>query len=227
MNRLLATIVTIGCLAAIGVASGKINDRWGIPAELLAAAEGLKKVPMEIDGWTATEAPIDDRQLEVAGAMGSLSRIYYSPDKGHAVIVTILCGRHGPISLHEPTVCFVGAGMKQLRPESQVEVEHGATDSSFLNTEFSSPKPGEPVQRTFWSWSADTRKWNAPKNPRLEFVNAKVLYKVYFITPLGTSGGETKTETPPEVEQFMASFLKQLPEYLQASPRATVASALK
>ncbi len=225
MNRIFATCVTIGCLAAIGVAYGKINDRWGVPTELLAAAEGLKKVPMEIDGWTATEVPIDQKQLDVAGAMGSLSRIYSSPDKAHGVIVTILCGRHGPISLHEPTVCFVGAGMKQLRPVSQVKVDHGAADSSFLNTEFSSPKPGEPVQRTFWSWSTDTRKWKAPENPRMEFVSAKVLYKVYFITPLGTSTGETETETPPEVLQFMSSFLKQLPEYLKASPRATVASA--
>lgn len=221
IGRFLSVIVTIACLVAIGVASGVITDRWGVSVDVVAAAGRLNSIPMQIDGWTGTDVQIDQRQLDGAGALGSMSRVYQSPDRMHLVSVTILCGRHGPIATHEPTVCFVGSGMKQVARERGTTIEHGSAHSSFRTAEFSSPTPGEPVQQTFWGWSRGADEWSTPENPRIEFASAKALYKLYFVTPVSVTKSEkTQAETDPAVLRFMSSFLAQLPESLKVdSPK--------
>jgi hypothetical protein len=216
ISRVIAIGVTLACLASIGIASGLMTDRWGVPADVLSIAGRLRSVPLNVDGWTGTEAPITQRQLDAAGALGYISRAYRSPNKSQLVGVTILCGRPGPISLHEPTVCFVEAGMKQLDAEKPVNVDHGNVQSTFRSADFASPTPGDPVQRTFWSWSTDASRWTTPDQPRIAFVREPALYKVYFSTPLLSGRAETRVETDPEALRFISSFLAQLPGFLQA-----------
>ncbi|MFG0297700.1 MAG: exosortase-associated EpsI family protein, partial [Maioricimonas sp. JB045] len=115
----LALIATIGS----GLAHGILTDRWGVPETVHEAAARLENIPQSIPGWTSTDQELGERMLEQAGALSYISRNYVSENTGASIQVTLLCGRPGPLATHPPTVCFVNAGMKQVRPTAPTVVE--------------------------------------------------------------------------------------------------------
>lgn len=114
--------LAILAIAAGGVAHGLVTDRWGLPAQVAAISARVLTLPVEIDSWASTETPLDPRQLEMAGAVGATSRTYVDSITGERVQIHVLAGRPGPISLHEPTVCFTGAGLTQVEPLTKYDV---------------------------------------------------------------------------------------------------------
>ncbi|QDU36101.1 hypothetical protein Mal4_03840 [Maioricimonas rarisocia] len=202
----LALIVTIGS----GLAHGILTDRWGVPETVHEAAARLQNVPAAIPGWTSTDQEMDDRVLEQAGAIGYLARSYVNEQTGSNVQVTVLCGRPGPLATHPPTVCFVNAGMMQVRPTESILIEPGddAPPAEFQITDFDPPESaGTSRTRTLWSWSPDGRNWSAPEQSRIEFAKHQHLYKLYI---LSSTLPQEDEQLAPEVEQFIQQFLQQL-----------------
>ncbi|MFG0331835.1 MAG: exosortase-associated EpsI family protein [Maioricimonas sp. JB049] len=203
----LALIATVGS----GLAHGILTDRWGVPETVHVAAARLDNVPATIPGWTSTPQEMSDRILEQAGAVGYLARAYVHNQTGAQVQVTVLCGRPGPLATHPPTVCFVNAGMKQLRPAQPILIERGDdhTAAEFQITDFDPPETASTSRtRTLWSWSPDGRHWSAPENSRLEFAKHPHLYKLYILNT--TLPEKDEEQLSPDVEQFTRQFLEQL-----------------
>jgi hypothetical protein len=211
--RILLFIVAVALLASIGIAHGVVTGRWGESAELLAACDKLQATTIDVDGWKSAPAPIDQRQLDVAGARASMSRLYQKADGTAAVSVTVLCGRHGPISLHPPTVCFTGAGMSQVGAVQSETMGIGAAKGTFSQADFASNAVGDPNRRTWWAWSNDGQKWTTPKSPRIEFASSNYLYKIYFITPVEKDGSGSGTSQA--VSTFMTSYLTNFSEAMK------------
>lgn len=200
-NTPLLLAAGLALIVGSGVVHGLQTDRWGQAQALLDAAQRLDEIPTEFNGWTSQDAPIAERQLKGAEAVGSYSRQFQHPKTGHAVNVMILCGRSGPIAVHPPTVCFTGSGWRLQAAPSRAVVESHA-DESFWNAEFSREEDGIPISiRTKWGWNGDG-KWMACRQPRLETARYRNLYKMYVTVP-------STYLSPEEAEATAQDFLEQ------------------
>ncbi|WP_417847626.1 exosortase-associated EpsI family protein [Thalassoglobus sp.] len=214
-QRILPIGIGLLLIVATGVIHGIQTDRWGESTKVLEAARRLDQLPTEFGDWSGTASEIPEKQLKVAEAVGHYSQKFTNTKDGRELSVMILCGRPGPISVHPPTVCFVGAGWGLQTTPAPVEFESPDAGSMWKGR-FARVADGVPIAiETHWGWSADG-KWMALDRPRLETAQYPYLYKMYVTVPFSNaSEGDVKTTT----DEFMESFLPLLNEALfQNSP---------
>jgi len=208
MPRFAIPVITGIVLILGGIAHGLRSDRWGFHPDVLAAAEKLSKVPATIGNWHSEEATIDQRVLTLAGAQGYLSRRYISRDDGRTVHVTILCGRHGPISVHPPTACFVGAGWNLNDTPVKYSIQTGEPpqNKAFWLADFSRTFVNiTHTKRTFWSWSV-SGDWEAAAHPRLKFATSPFLYKIYITYNLTDAGDPVDKPTETFIKRLLSEI---------------------
>ncbi|WP_166832020.1 exosortase-associated EpsI family protein [Thalassoroseus pseudoceratinae] len=184
------------------------------PHQLEKATERIADVPLEFGEWSSTELELTPRQLRMAEATGGLARRFQrdgGTDGNSVVDILLLCGPHGPISLHPPTVCFRGAGYEQCAevqsskiPTSNQSIER----DTFWVTQFDKPSAGG-VQRiqTYWAWS-DGNQFVAADNPRLSYAGSPFLYKLYvtqYVDEKKPEGDQSKVG-----QEFLIDFLPHL-----------------
>jgi len=211
----LAPVTAVVLVLAAGVAYGLQTHRWTKSKELDEAADKLQQVPSTIGEWEGRDIEIPEMQLKIAGATGYLHRVYRHRKSGKEVTVLVLCGPHGPISVHPPTVCFVSAGWNLETEPAPRAVKLPDAESPlghFWVTRFrkvSSTSVGR--MRTCWAWNG-TGGWEASERPRFEFAGADHLFKIYVSEELSPN---PKQEPDPEFDQgacveFMRDFLPAL-----------------
>jgi len=193
-------------MIASGIIHGTSTDRWGESAKLSAAAVRLDTIPARLGDWKSQELQKSDEELQIAGAEGYVFRRYVNVADGNVVVLMMLCGPPGPISVHPPTVCFTGSGWQLTSDPERFRLDRPSSDlnDEFLTARFTS---GQAVTvansiRVFWSWNA-AGTWQVPKNPRVTFAKYPYLYKLYVTAEAGN------TRQPPS-ESPGASFLRLL-----------------
>ena len=204
MSRIGIPVIAGIILILAGFAHGFRSDRWGDHPDALAAAKRLSKVPATIGQWHSTKVSISQREVAMAGALGHLSRKYVNRKDGRTVYITILCGRHGPISVHPPTVCFVGAGWNLNSPPVKHIIRTGKPpqDKEFWMADFERNSANIPQKmRTFWSWSV-SGNWQAADHPRIKYANSPFLYKIYLSHSL--------TDVSEPIDEPTKEFLERL-----------------
>lgn len=211
--------LAILAIAAGGVAHGLVTDRWGLPAEVAAISARVRELPVKIGSWTSTESPLDPRQLEMAGAVGATSRTYVDSESGEKVQIHLLAGRPGPISLHEPTVCFTGAGLNQVEPLTKYDVEGRSpgVKAQFSKTVFQSGQPNDRGLLTLWTWSPNGAVWTAPEHPRTAFAGSGCLFKLYVIADPSREADDV-SGLSPAASSFASSLLDEL-QIVLAAPK--------
>ena len=211
----LAMLIGSGVLYAIQ--TGHTRD----PAVMEASAKRVDLArDISLEGWSSERIDFTEKQLRAAEAAGGGSVRYIEGAGGPAnaaITVMLLCGPHGPISVHPPTACFQGVGYRQLGPQEhqQIKAADGTLLGTFWVTEFEQEIDGHVNRiRTWWAWSSDGL-WNAPRNPRLTFAGEPVLYKLYIIERIGpgakAAGGESAASAADDdVRRFAKSYLPRL-----------------
>lgn len=188
-----------------------LTNRWGSPADLSAAAEKLDRIPHIVGDWHSEPVEIPENQLRGAEAVGHFARVYRNDKTQKEVQVLILCGPHGPIAVHPPTICFTSAGLQQTHSEKKQPVAAGDLNGEFWNTLFSKRSPdGVPMElETYWAWS-QAGETVASDNPRLEFASSPHLYKIYVthLRPPIHTDSQKKAANPP-CEEFLKVFLPE------------------
>jgi hypothetical protein len=199
MSRFGIPVIAGIILIIAGFNHGWRSDRWGDHPDALEAAGKLSKVPATIEKWHSSEVPLNQREIIMAGALGYLSRKYALQDDGRTIFVTILCGRHGPISVHPPTVCFVGAGWELNDSPDKYSLQAGEPPQhkEFWLADFQRNSEGiKHTMRTFWAWSV-SGDWQAADHPRITYANSPFLYKIYITYAIAEANepidGTTKT----------------------------------
>jgi len=214
LSRIVLVVAAAVVVVGTGYLHGLTTDRWGGSQALVAAAAKLSDIPTIVGDWESSELEIPDEQLQKAEAVGNLSRVYVNRTTGTAVSVMILCGRPGPISVHPPTVCFVGTGGLSLHapPEScSVLAAQSEELGQFWRADFHKLTDGISTwMRTYWTWSP-TGKWGASQSPRFEYARYPFLYKMYISRAMRRSG-ESVDDDPSK--DFMEVFLPVLDEKL-------------
>lgn len=189
-----------------GVIHGVQSDRWGQSQKVIDAASRLDDLPVSFGDWVSTETEIPQEHLKVAEADGHFSRTFTHKETGQAVSVMILCGRPGPISVHPPTVCFVGAGWGLQSQPTSAPIK-GTVSGSLWNGRFTRTVDGVPVAiQTFWGWSGDGN-WLACDNARFETASFSYLYKMYVTVPVSPESGEIDSKV---TDSFMDNFLPRV-----------------
>lgn len=195
-----------GLIAASGLLHAVQTGAWGGAERRSQAVLRLANVPLNLGDWRGGELPIERRQIEAAGADGVLSRTYVKPP-GAGIGVMLLCGPHGPISVHPPTVCFTSAGFRQSSPAERhvvLDDEHREL-GVFWVADFDKTADGVPVRiRTYWAWS-DGGVWSAPEHARLTYAGDAVLYKLYATRVVGPD--ESASDRFETTDQLLRQFL--------------------
>jgi hypothetical protein len=213
----LPVVVVSLALIAGGVGQGLLTHRWTQGAEIEAAARNLERIPHTFGDWRSEAIPVSPEQMKIAEAAGYFSRLYVNDATHQVVHVLIVCGAHGPISVHPPTVCFTSQGFRLAAPESRYLAQNrqGESIAAFWQGDFIKQTDGVPQRiRAFWSWSG-TGAWQAPDHPRLTFVDQPALYKLYLTHDIKTA--DEPLDEDPAVA-FMPRFLSELQKVLFNGP---------
>src|SRR5579871_1996402 len=145
-------ILPLFCAAALLVASGAVHRVWtgawtGSDNEPAAFAKRLANVPLTFGKWEGSDLEIDQAQLTVAEAVGHVSRKYVRRDSGAEVSILILCGRPGPMSVHQPTICYGGLGFeKDKETPYKIQGDDDVPEADFNRLDLIKPERATPAR---------------------------------------------------------------------------------
>lgn len=211
-SSLLTCGLAVLLVAGATVVQGLWTDRWSgrnVKAELKEAADLLEsRFPNRFGSWEfVQELASDPKQLERAGAVGHISRLYSNRETGAKVSAFIVCATPHHASGHTPDRCYPGAGFEIAESEHRqsIPLEDGRTAETFTGT---FRKTGQTL-RVFWTYGVGGR-WIAPQIARIELAGTSAVYKLYaIIDETRLPGGEATV--------ICADFLSALlPEFDQA-----------
>jgi hypothetical protein len=193
MVRFLPIAVAFVALFFSGIVHGLWTNRWDSSAAGAAAAERLQRVGLTLGEWRGEEVPMDADFGK--GVSGSLCRRYVNR-RNEAVTMVLVCGQPSAVVIHTPDVCYKASGYEVKPPSKYRLPQTGAlSGAEFWLADFTRKRAAEQTNlRIFWAWNA-TGDWSAPPNERATFAAEPVLYRLYLIREM-TSTGEPLEEDP-------------------------------
>ena len=212
LSGLVPVVLAAVLVAGVTVVQGLFTDRWSgrnVKAELKEASERLEaRFPNRFGSWEyAQELASDPKQLERAGAVGHISKLFRNRETGAKVSAFIVCATPHDASGHTPDRCYPGAGFEIAEAEHRqsIPLEDGRKAETFTGT---FRKTGQTL-RVFWTYGVDGR-WVAPQIARIELAGTSAVYKLYaIIDETRLPGGESTV--------ICADFLSALlPEFDKA-----------
>jgi hypothetical protein len=213
--------LTVAAAVVLLVAGGAVeivrSGKSATDAQVLDARAKLNAIPMDFAGWTGTGQEPNLKELEQARADAYLSRVYTreTPKGKESVTVLIMAGNPKEMGAHDPKVCYVSAGYAQKGNETKLTVPAptGPADT-FWTVKFEGDRVSPPLQQVAWAWTADGT-WVASGQPRIEFAQVPLLYKVYV------SRAMSKVAPPDDRDTTLDLLKDLLPEVRKALAPAT------
>jgi Protein of unknown function (DUF3485) len=214
VTRILTFAVGLAIVIASGAVYGAWTQRWQESVVLESAIAKLQSLPEQVGRWKARPADLDRDALDMTGAKGWWIRRFTDERTGSSLLVILLCGRAGPLSVHKPETCYTSAGYTltaapvhyTIRPDSE------AAPAEFWTGVFKKPEVGGQQLRIFWSWYG-LGAWRGADNPRWTFAHLPALYKLYVIRE--TNGRPERLDDDPAAE-FLRRLLPELSRTLSA-----------
>jgi uncharacterized protein DUF3485 len=207
MPRWWPLLLAFTIIVASGIAHGLCSERWAASPKVQQAVDRLPGVPKTIGDWEGQDIDNDVAEKHRADIQGALQRRYGRGSGKGEVIVALVCGRSGPISVHTPDVCYQGAGFRMVGEPTKHLVPAAGSGEPAAFWKASFVKETFPVReelRIYWSWNAGSG-WQIAKEPRLAFARFPVLHKLYAIYRVPQ--GSTAADPCPE---FLRQFLPEV-----------------
>lgn len=208
VTRVLPVLLALLIVIASGAVHGRWTGRWSHSRALDDAVAHLARVPKVVGDWEGRDTPIDPEELQAAGVAGHVLRRYENRRGGGVVDVFLVCGRPGPISVHQPEVCYSGAGYELVDARVPVTVEAGPSQSDRF-WRINVQKVGAVLPdrlHILYGWSTEG-SWKASESARLDFAGSEALFKLYVIR----AGGETDDDQSVLfLQQFLPVLRKSL-----------------
>jgi hypothetical protein len=207
MTRYLPAAAALGLLLVGGLVHGFWTGRWTTSEAATEAAARLRQIPLTVGDWQGENLDVKTRETEAI--TGRLYRRYVNRSNGSQVTIVLVCGLPGPVSIHTPDVCYRAGGFNVGPPvKVRVNGEPSGPEGEFWSADLDKTTATDQFrQRIYWSWSA-TGVWTAPDDPRGEFPNQPVLYKLYAVRDLA-AGDKPRDDDP------CAELLRQLQPQLE------------
>ncbi len=189
-----------------GVWYGRYAQRWGPPADMVAASTKLEQLPRQFGDWSLVEElPFDESTRTMLECAGHVNRRYINRATGQGVNLAIIVGPPGPTSVHTPEICFSSRAYEQEGERSRLELEEGTgAPDSFWTLDFTTRNVLADGLRIYYAWSRGN-DWEATDSPRYKFAAAPYLYKLQLAAPVaaGAVAGDADVG-----KQFLQEFLQ-------------------
>lgn len=223
-------------VVGVTIVQGMWTDRWGKQDDggrLKTAAEMLERAfPRKFGEWSMEkELESDPKELERAGAVGHISRVYRHARTKTPISAFVVCASPHDASGHTPDRCYPGAGFEIAEAEHRhsVALPEGGEAETFTGT---FRKSGQTL-RVFWTYGVRSPKpeadsaapaastdqadaaaekthklrWIAPGIARIALNGEPAVYKLYAILDQTKMTGSQATF---ECTDFLASLLPAL-----------------
>jgi len=217
----IGVIVITAITVAVTFFSGNLFGRWGYQGWDEAAAV-LKELPMDINGWRAeTEEELEETSISMLRIQNSyLSRTYTNRDTQASVLLILMVGPTGRITVHTPEGCFGGRNFLQEgtreRVPIDVRLESGEDKvDTFWRVDFvrQSLAAGANNRISFYYGVNAGDEWQAVDYPRVTFQRYRYVYRIQAEAYTGTG------EDEDHVKKFLEDCLPTIHEYLLRSDR--------
>ena len=219
-NASMTTLATAGAvLLVVGVTilQGMWTDRWtgrNVDEALLKAARLLEeRFPEGFGEWELEqEIESDPKELERAGAVGHVSRLYRNTRTKSRISVFVVCATYYDASGHTPDRCYPGAGFEIAEAEHRqtVTLQGGGKADTYTGT---FRKQGQTL-RVFWTYRVGAG-WVAPQIARIELAGEPAVYKLYAIIDETRIRGAQATS---ECLDFLSFLLPAFDASLASAP---------
>ena len=220
-----ATLVAAAVLvAAVTLLQGIWTERWGekkVADTLKTRAAILERVfPEKFGDWEfEKELESDPKELERAGAVGHVSRLYRNVRTKSRISAFVVCATPHDASGHTPDRCYPGAGFEIGESEHRqpVTLANGRKAETFTGT---FRKQGQTL-RVFWTYGGDGM-WIAPQIARFELAGRDAVYKLYAIIDETRLKG---SQSMIECSDFLAALLPALDQAVAAAGESAAPAA--
>jgi len=201
------------------IVQGRWTERWApISRDAVTQAAKLleERFPEQFGDWVLERnLESNPKELEAAGAVGHISRIYRNSRSKNRISAFVVCALPYDASAHTPDRCYPGAGFTIGEAEHRVKVAMAGDRSAeaFTGTFV---KAGQTL-RIFWTYGVpgDTSdpdlEWVAPQLARITLSSEPAVYKVYVIADQTRIG---PSQSMLECEDFIAHFVPVFDEAL-------------
>jgi hypothetical protein len=237
---LTAAVAAVLLVVGVTIVQGMWTDRWvriDDGGRLKVAAELLEKVfPRKFGDWSMEkELESDPKELERAGAVGHISRVYRHARTKTPISAFVVCASPHDASGHTPDRCYPGAGFEIAEAEHRhpVTLADGREAETFTGT---FRKSGQTL-RVFWTYGvrspnpeetaakpADPAvdaagpghklRWIAPGIARIALNGEPAVYKLYAIMDQTKLSGSQATF---ECADFLSSLLPDLDDEIASA----------
>jgi len=195
--------IVIALTLASGTLYGHLTQRWGPPADLVAAADHVRSFPKQIGQWRLLEdSTMSDSIQKTLECAGYVNRKYQHQETGQSIGFALIVGPPGPTAVHTPEICYSsrsydikGSPQKKLIEEPK---------HSFWSIRFESRHVGAQQMQVYYAWN-NGLKWEASENPRIQFGGNQLLYKVQIS---GDTGQGYSKELADPAWDFIVAFSK-------------------
>lgn len=229
-------------LAGVTILQGWWTERWSEREDRAlekAAHRLVQSFPESFGDWKLDrQLETSKAELERAGAVGSISRVYRNTKTRTPVSAFVVCATPHDASGHTPDRCYPGAGFEIAEPEHRetIELADGRVAEAYTGT---FAKQGQTL-RVFWTYGVPDKKgveseaattpepapsaaapltWVAPQIARIALNDFPAVYKLYAIVD------QTKM-TPSRARAECSDFIGQvLPAFEAAAPAGEPAAA--
>jgi hypothetical protein len=213
MTKWLAAATASVALVASGLVHGFWTDRWRPSPDVAAAAAALDALPVDLGAWKGQVVELKPGQAG-PGVAGCIQRRYENRRNGTTVVVALVCGRPGPVSIHTPDACYGASGYEVGRSE---KVHLPGRYGALWKTDATRKTATDEVHiRILYGWHT-AAGWHAPANARQSFAREKVLHKLYLVRELGGSHESGKEEP---CEDLLRVLLPELDRTVFGEPTA-------
>jgi hypothetical protein len=172
-----------------GVVFGWFSQRWGPPEGINTVSSKLGELPDTIGSWELEEArEVSEGVFNVLRCSGFLDRVYVNRDTGERVEVYLIVGPAGPVSVHQPEICFKNHSHKQRGEREKVQIEERQLTDHLWALTFD-PAEGNidgQITRVYYAWT-DGLEWQAPRDARFAFAGRPYIYKLQVSASLPVS----------------------------------------
>ena len=219
-------------LLVVGVTlvQGRWTDRWVERRNdaLDQAARRLERsFPKNFGDWTLDrDLETSKEELDRAGAVGSVSRVYRNQTTKMHISAFVVCATPHDASGHTPDRCYPGAGFEIAEPEHRqtIELRDGRIAETFTGT---FAKQGQTL-RVFWTYGVSpedktgsrpaidadaaaaapgTLTWLAPQIARIALNDFQAVYKLYaIIDQTNVTGPRAAAEAGDFIAQLLPEF---------------------
>ena len=207
----LGMALVVALMGGVALLQGRVSGRALFNEQMAQAARAVEALPDSFGNWNTDYRPMSDAEIQQTGTRAYYSRVVWQKRGALSGSVMLMCGQTRELSVHPPTVCFEGVGLvldgeaRAVRLPAQVL---GGEEGALMAAHFK-PAPGVSKNPLFvyWGWSRDGRRWEAPDVPRLRFVGAPFLYKLYVVRD---DTGRGSAQQPELCDQILQDFLPEL-----------------